>query len=50
LAVLTASTPVGRALARWGVGRLPEETNPPAMLNERPTGTTPPGPPTAHQA
>jgi membrane glycosyltransferase len=50
LAVLTASPPVGRALARWGVGRLPEETNPPAMLNERPTGTTPPGPPTAHQA
>jgi len=32
LAVVTASPAVGRALVRTGLGRLPEETNPPAAL------------------
>ena len=32
LAVITALPGVGRALARWGLGRLPEETDPPAAL------------------
>ncbi len=31
-AVITAMPGVGRALARWGLGRLPEETDPPAAL------------------
>jgi len=32
LAVLTASPALGRALIRLGIGRLPEETSPPAAL------------------
>ena len=32
LAVVTASPAVGRALVRVGLGRLPEETAPPAEL------------------
>jgi membrane glycosyltransferase len=34
LAVFTALPAVGRALVRCGIGRLPEETDPPAMLIE----------------
>lgn len=34
LAVITASPSVGRALTRLGVGRLPEETAPPAALTK----------------
>jgi membrane glycosyltransferase len=33
IAVMTASPGLGRALARLGVGRLPEETTPPAALH-----------------
>src|SRR5262249_53316284 len=32
LAVITSSPAVGAALLRLGIGRLPEETTPPAML------------------
>ncbi|MDQ8730271.1 glucans biosynthesis glucosyltransferase MdoH [Bradyrhizobium sp. LHD-71] len=32
LAVVTAKSAVGRRLTRWGIGRLPEETTPPACL------------------
>jgi membrane glycosyltransferase len=35
LCVLTSSPLVGRALQRIGIGRLPEETNPPDVLNRR---------------
>jgi membrane glycosyltransferase len=33
LAVITALPDLGRALTRWGLGRLPEETDPPAALH-----------------
>jgi membrane glycosyltransferase len=33
LAVITATPPVGAALVRWGIGRLPEETAAPVALN-----------------
>ena len=48
-AVITAMPGVGRALARWGLGRLPEETDPPPELHALAlpafeTGAQPPQP------
>jgi membrane glycosyltransferase len=34
IAVLLSVPAVGRAFARWGIGRLPEETAPPPLLRE----------------